>query len=173
MPKNRDYTGLIRTPPSMAWLLRQRAKLKGQIDACRRQLVQLPLKLVQLQAKMDSIDSVFPLHAVQVDPTVVKGVRPHLPALLKYGVMTKGILQCLRLSDGKPRYTTEIAISVARFAGFAIEPSNKPYLIRRVGRRLKQLTADGTVQRHHDISPGTHFEGQWSLADIEVERKAA
>lgn len=32
MPKNHPYTGLLRTPPSMAWLIRERASLKGQIE---------------------------------------------------------------------------------------------------------------------------------------------
>jgi len=44
MPKNRDYTGLERTPSSMAWLIAQRAKLRGQLDRCSTQRSSPPLR---------------------------------------------------------------------------------------------------------------------------------
>jgi hypothetical protein len=66
MRKNRDYTGLVRTPASMDWLLRERAQLQGRMDACRRQIEELPLRLVKLQSQIDALDNVFSLHTVQV-----------------------------------------------------------------------------------------------------------
>ena len=157
----------------MAWLLRERAQLKGLIDRCKRQIEDLPLRLVQFQTQMDALDAVFPLHAVPVDPRLVVGLQPRRPAILNYGVMSKGILQCLRIADGQPKYTTEIALSVARYAGLVLKQSNKFDLVRRVSKRLNVMVAEGSVQRHHSIEPGDHEEGQWSLADNEAERKAA
>ena len=70
MPKNRDYTGLVRTPPSMAWLIAQRARLRGQLDRYRRQQQALPDKIQRLELELACLDAVIPLHEVRVDPQV-------------------------------------------------------------------------------------------------------
>jgi hypothetical protein len=176
MQKNRDITGLVRTPPSMAWLIRERATLQGQIDRAKKQLDELPRWLVDLHAQMDALDAVFPLHTVQVDPKVIKGKRKHTPALFKHGVVTRGILECLRLANGRPVYTGVIASHIAGNEGFEINKSNKAYLMRRVGKRANTMAREGIISRHHDISPGSQAEGRWSLADdvsAEADLKAA
>lgn len=66
MPKFRDYTGLERTPSSMAWLIRERAKLKGMIERRQKQLQELPREILELQTVLDALDRVIPLHEVKV-----------------------------------------------------------------------------------------------------------
>lgn len=73
MPRNRDYTGLVRTPSSMAWLIRKRSLLKGQIDRLSKMQTDIPDKIKTLQNELDALDAVIPLHEVPVDPTVIKG----------------------------------------------------------------------------------------------------
>lgn len=79
MPKNRDYTGLERTPSSMAWLIGQRAKLRGQLDRYRAQEAALPEKIRILEYELASLDAVIPLHAVKVDASAIIGKRPNRP----------------------------------------------------------------------------------------------
>ena len=62
MPSNRDYTGLIRTPSSMAWLIGQRAGVKGQLDRLRRLEGTLPERIKTAEAELASLDAVIPLH---------------------------------------------------------------------------------------------------------------
>jgi hypothetical protein len=75
MPKNRDYTGFLRTPSSMAWLIRERATARGVLDRLQKLEKNLPEQIKAAQAKIDALDSVIPLHDVPVDPTAIKGTR--------------------------------------------------------------------------------------------------
>ncbi len=77
--KNRYYTGLIRTPSSMAWLIAQRARVKGQLDRLRRQQDTLPERIKSAEAELASLDAVIPLHEVKVDPNLIKGRQPQQP----------------------------------------------------------------------------------------------
>src|SRR5574343_872315 len=88
MPTNRDDTGLVRTPSSMAWLIRKRSLLKGQIDRLSKMQADIPDKISALQEELDAIDAVIPLHEVPVEPKVIKGRRPKRPALAKHGELT-------------------------------------------------------------------------------------
>ena len=94
--KNRDYTGLERTPSSMAWLIRKRSVLHRQIDQIERQLKE-GLALIQaLKATVAALDLVIPMHAVAVDPPAIKGRRRQTKAILPHGVITRGILDALK-----------------------------------------------------------------------------
>lgn len=66
MPKNREYTGLVRTPSSMAWLIAQRARLRGQLERCMRQQKTLPEKIQRLELELACPDHVIPFHEVKV-----------------------------------------------------------------------------------------------------------
>ena len=109
----------------MAWLIEQRRALKGKIDWARRRLAyveraveEVPRKLVELEAKLSSVDAVFLLHEVQVEPQKIKGKRAKRKALLPCGVLTKSILPVLRQVD-QPLLTSVVA---ARVTGLWKEP---------------------------------------------------
>ena len=163
MPSNRDYTGLIRTPSSMVWLIGHRAKIKGQLDRLKRMQGTLPDKIRAAEAELAAIDAVIPLHEVKVDPGVIKGVKPKGPAAAAHGVLTRFLLKQLRVAAGKPLYTTELALNFARER--AIDPAilGHAEIMDRVGKRLRVLTAKGLVCRHH--AKETRGMGQWSLVD--------
>lgn len=169
MSKYRDYTGLLRTPPSLAWLIRERSRLKGQIDQCEKALDQLPRTLVELNQQLAALDAVIPRHEVKVDPKRIVGTRPRGPALLPFGVMSREILRCLRQAEGTPRYTSEIAMHVARATGLDMTKVRKADLIGRVGDRLKKMRAAGLIRSQHDQA--TNSEGTWALVqDAEEEQ---
>lgn len=163
MPKNRDYTGLLRTPPSLAWLIREKARVRGRLERLEKALSALPAEIAQVQAEIAALDAVIPRHEVKIDPQAIQGVKTIRPPVLPYGVMTRRILEALRNSKGKPLYSTEIALSVARSEGLDLDAVRKSYLVNRVSRRLKKLGSDGFVLRHHDVAVGNNAEGMWSL----------
>jgi len=163
MPKFRDYTNLERTPPSMAWLIRERAKLKGMIERRQKQMEDLPREIVELQLKLDALDAVIPLHEVKVDPKVIKGTRPQKKALLPYGVLTRVIYRVLREAEGQSRFSSEIALELLREAGMPVTHESKIYATRRVSHRLGNMARAGLVARHHDLDTFGRAEGSWSL----------
>ncbi len=166
MAKNRDYTGLVRTPSSMAWLIRERARIQGKIERLEKLASQLPLEIKALSEQLKSIDAVFPLHEVKVEPTAIKGRNPVRPRILPHGALTRSIFDCLRESaDRGPSFTTEIAFYVARTHNLDINAIGRVELVQRVSYRLKALAKEGHVVRHHDTSfPGNQEEGRWSLS---------
>ena len=159
--KNRDYTGLIRTPSSMAWLIAQRARIKGQLDRLRRQQSTLPERIKTAEAELASLDAVIPLHEVKIDPNVIVGRQPQRPKAAPHGALTKFLLKRLRQAAGKPVYTTEIALQFAREHEVDLGLLTQADLMDRVGKRLGVLTAMGMVRRHHPTA--TTGLGSWSL----------
>lgn len=161
MPSNRDYTGLIRTPSSMAWLIGQRARVKGQLDRLRRLEGTLPERIKTTEAELASLDAVIPLHEVKIDPQIIQGRRAKRPTAAAYGAMTKFLLKRLRLAAGKPIYTSELTLQFAR--EHAVDFSSLPQaeLMDRVSKRLRVLTDQGVVRRHHTTT--TTDLGSWSL----------
>lgn len=159
--KNRDYTGLERTPSSMAWLIGQRARVKGQLDRLRRLEGTLPERIEKFVAELAALDAVIPRHEVKVDPQVIKGQQSYRPRAAPHGVMTKSILKQLRLAAGKPVYTAEITLKFARDNPGSLSILTHAELTDRVRKRLATLTKEGTVRRHHPAR--TREQGLWSL----------
>ena len=164
MPKNRNYTWLERTPPSMAWLIRSRSILKGQLDQCRKQLDAPPRQIVELEAKLKALDEVFSLHDVKVDPTVVKGRQPRQNCLLPYGTLTKGILRALKGANGKSLHTSTIAAHIAVDTGLDLTRKNRAHVADRASNRLEAMVKISVVQRHHNTAIGENGQGVWSLS---------
>ncbi|MFE8645299.1 hypothetical protein ACFX58_09480 [Sphingomonas sp. NCPPB 2930] len=158
--KNRDYTGLLRTPPSLAWLIRQRSKLRGRIEALQKKLDAIPAEIEELKETLASLDMTFPLHEVRVEPKVIEGRKPKRASLGPYGALTRHILSVLRDADG-PIYTAEIALSFARAFGINLHEIGQATINESVLKRLQDLQRKGVVQRHHPKS--TTHQGSWSL----------
>ena len=162
MSKNRDYTGLVRTPSSMAWLIRKRSVIKGQIDRLSKAQADIPGKIKALQEELDALDAVIPLHEVPVDPKVIKGRKPKGPALARHGELTRFLLSRLREADGQWLYTSELAGEFVRLHNVDLNQIKMPDVMDRVAKRLGVLEREGDVRRHHDRE--TQNLGRWSLA---------
>jgi hypothetical protein len=168
MPKNRDYTGLVRTPSSMAWLIRKRSLDKGQIDKLAKAQAEIPDEIQPLQEELEARDAVIPLHEVPVDPTVILGTKPKGQALSQYGNLTRFLLERLREAEGKWLYTSELAAEFASLNGVDLQVIKLPEVTNRVAKRLGVLERQGDVRRDHDRA--TQELGRWSL--VLVDRAA-
>ncbi len=153
----------------MAWLIAQRARVKGQLDRLRRQQGTLPEHIRIAEAELASLDAVIPLHEVKIDPNVIKGRQPQRPKAAPHGALTKFLLKRLRQAAGTPVYTTELALQFAREHEVDLGLLTQADLMDRVGKRLGALTAMGIVCRHHPTA--TTGLGSWSLVldDCESE----
>lgn len=145
----------------MAWLIGQRARVKGQLDRLRRMEGTLPEKIKTAEAELASLDAVIPLHEVKIDPMVIVGRQPHRPRAAPHGSLTKFLLQRLRKAAGKPIYTSELALQFAREHAVDFTVLTQAELMDRVSKRLRVLTDQGMVRRHHDTA--TTDLGSWSL----------
>ena len=162
MPKNRDYTGLVRTPSSMAWLIRKRSLIKGQIDRLSEMQANIDEKLKALQDELDALDAVIPLHEVQVDPKVIKGRKPKGPSLAQHGELTRFLLNRLREAGDQWLYTSELAAEFVRLHNVDLNQIRMSDVMDRVRKRLGVLEREGDVRRHHERT--TQDLGRWSLA---------
>lgn len=163
MKKNRDYTGLARTPNSLSWLLRQRAIEKGQLDRFEKLLESLPAEIERTKAAIAQLDVVIPMHEIAVDPQVITGKQPRRPRLTRNGGMTKLIYQCLKQAGVRPAFTTEIATYFIRQANVDMTQITKPQVVEAIGDCLKKMCAAGRIHRHHVKDSGLKREGIWSL----------
>lgn len=157
--KNRDYTGLVRTPSSMAWLIRQKAKLLGRVAKNEKILLDLPLQIEAMKAEIAALDLVIPIHEVKVDPNAIKGKRTKSKPVFPYGVLSRGIYERLRLANGQPVTSLEIAIHIANAQKIPLKRAGA--LKNAVGHRLRALAKANKLIRHHDIN--TMEYGLWSL----------
>lgn len=165
--KNRDYTGLVRTPSSMAWLIAQRARVKGRLDRLQRQQGAPPELIRAAEAELASLDALILLHEVKVDPSVIRGRRAKRPAAAAHGAMTKCLLEQLRLAAGKPICTSALSLQFARQHAVDFSVLSQAELMDRVSMRLLALTDQGRVRRKHDTA--TKDLGSWSLVLDEHE----
>lgn len=76
------------------------------------------------------------------------------------GAMKRHILNYLRSANG-PLYTDDIALHVAKLENIDVETFPRTEFIQLISYRLKDMTADGSVQRHHPEQ--TSKMGRWSL----------
>jgi len=156
-----------RLPSSLKWLIDRRARIAGEIDKVERLAAKCQRLLDEMRSLQDllaAVDQTLGLHDVAVEVSLIPPIRSQEVRInLPHGELTRSILLCLRLSDGMPESTHEIAaFIVARHTNLDCGASSAATLRRSVGYRLKNLCHDGLVVRHHAL--GGNQEGIWSLA---------
>jgi hypothetical protein len=111
---NRDYTGLVRTPPSMAWLIRNREAIKGSMDWRENRIKADRQNLAELKRQLKAVDSVIRSHEVTVEPEIIKGRKTYRERIAAHGEIRRFLMAQLRLAGDTPVGTTELAL---RFLG--------------------------------------------------------
>ncbi|WP_422016019.1 hypothetical protein [Roseateles sp.] len=165
MRKNRDYTGLERTPASLAWLIKERASVRGLLEKRKKQLTSLPLEICDLLDRMTSLDSVIRLHEVNLEPSAIEGKRTYEARVYPNRRLKPSILRFLKEAKGSPLYTSEVMFSVVKAFGMDVADYSLPQLKEPVRKVLQKLALEGKVVRHHDLVSPT--EGRWSMKPFE------
>lgn len=149
----------------MAWLIGQRARVKGRLDRLRRVESTLPELIQAAEAELRSLDAVIPLHEVKVEPQAIQGKRSYAPRLADNGELTRFVYRKLRQASGKPVYTAEFAFQFIR--EFEIDPAafSHAQVMDRIGKRLRVLVEQGIVRRHH--TAGATEPVAWSFESKE------
>lgn len=162
---NRDYTHLLRTPSSMAWLIKQRASTLGRIEHKARQITKLRAERDELTQLLKHIDRVIRQHETQVDPEVIEGRPPNRKPLAGYGDMARFVFRVLREAGGTPVSTTDLAVGYIRHLGEEVTLLRIKDVRRRMQWRMKDMAADGDVLPCHLTNDqGRVIEGRWVLA---------
>lgn len=106
-----------RTPSSLAWLVRQRATLQGEIIKLEKQIAEFTAtktaEVQKLKDQLAALDQTFALHEIKVTPSEIPPVirrNPEERIPLSHGQFTRLILSCLREAKGEPRTTVDIAV---------------------------------------------------------------
>ncbi len=166
MKKNRDYTGLERTPSSLVWLINERSRTRAKLDRCIKLIENLPGDICELMDRLASLDRIIPLHEVQVKASTIEGKRRYTPSPFKGHNLVRTIVACLKQASGKHMLTTMIVYDVAARCGLTVNAKNYSQLKIPVIKTLAKLVAKKKVLRHHSLDPADQEEGCWSMPVI-------
>jgi hypothetical protein len=161
---NRKYTGLLRTPSSLAWLIKKRASTVGEIERKTRRINTFRSERDELNALLKHIDGVIRQHEVGLNPEVVDPRPPRRQALGGYGEMGRFVLASLRVANGQPTSTTNLAIGYIQHLKLDVTM----LLLRDVRQRLRHcmidLASKGKAEPRHIVADsGKILEGRWVL----------
>ena len=156
-----------RTPSSLKWMIDLRARLSGEIkkaELATTRATRLLGELKRIQKDLRAVDRTLGLHDIKVDVSLIQPVQSHSGRIdLPYGELTRSVLFCLRLNPDRPMRTFEIvAFVAARCADLDAPQQSTDKLHASVRHRLKNLVAEGIVERHHPMTGSA--EGMWSIA---------
>ena len=165
---NRKYTGLLRTPSSMAWLIKQRASTVGDIERKNRRINTLRSQRDELTALLKHIDGVIRQHEVELDPERVEPRPPKRQTHGAYGDMGRFVMDCLRKANGQPTSTTHLAIGYIEHLKMEVTMLLLKDIRKRMHWRMKDMARDGKVEPQHIIDGKRVLEGRWVLKTSET-----
>lgn len=158
-----------RTPSSLAWLVRQRATLQGEIIKLEKQIAEFTAtktaEVQKLKDQLAALDQTFALHEIKITPSEIPPVIRRNPGEripLSHGQFSRLILSCLREAKGEPRTTVDIAVYLLERIDMEVPQEKIPDFRRKIRCRLRGLMREGTVRRLH--SPKSNLDGVWMLA---------
>lgn len=164
----------FRIPPSLSWLAKKRARLKGDLDCAEKagksllekQDAARKLNAAQkaaLERDLQAIDRTIAMHEIPIDPSRIAGVRAHrTERIAGHGAMTRAIFRYLGDLGGASACTRDIAVYVAISIKMDPDDERFPLLRYRVRHRLKTLVAERRVTRVQ--SAANRGEGRWAIA---------
>lgn len=165
---NRKYTGLLRTPSSMAWLIKKRASTAGNIERMNQRINTLRSQRDGLSALLKHIDGVIRQHEVDLDPEIIEPRPTKRQSLGGYGEMGRFVLGSLRNANGHPTSTTVLAIGFIEHLKMDVTM----LVLKDVRTRIRDCLADmnqkGKVEARHIVADsGKIIEGRWILKNTD------
>ena len=127
-----------------------------------------PTQIRMLKADLEAIDRSLSLHAIQINPELLEPLHnQEAIRITSYGAVTRNIHKCLRIANGKPLLTTQIAIYVAKHCNLTLSEQQFPVFKESVRCRLKGLAYTGKITR---LPTPEGVEGKWIRNPELVER---
>lgn len=120
-----------------------------------------PTQIRMLEADLEAIDRSLSLHSIQINPELLEPLHSQEAIrITSHGAITRNIHKCLRIANGKPLLTTQIAIYVAKHCEVNLSEQQFPAFKESVRCRLKGLAYKGKVTRLPTPKGG---EGKWVM----------
>ena len=162
------YTGVERTPPSLAWLVAKRMHTAGEIQRLEKLLANAPAQIAALNEKLASLDEVIGMHETPIDPATLPPRQKRVRKVqLPFGALKKTILRVLRTNAGQPLPTNRFVQAIVVEYEVPVDKE-----VMRALRRM-MISALNNEVRHGRLIPlhpkVTHQEGTWmSASDAEL-----
>jgi predicted DNA binding CopG/RHH family protein len=119
-----------------------------------------PTQMRMLEADLEAIDRSLSLHAIQINPELLEPLHgQEAIRITSYGAVTRNIHKCLRIANGKPLLTTQIAIYVAKQCKVNLSEEQFPAFKESVRCRLKGLAYAQKITR---LPTPKGAEGRWA-----------
>ena len=168
MATNREYTGLVLTPSSMAFLIRSYAAILGKIKHKTKRIKCHREELRELKKQLDAVAVVIALHEVTLNPEVIRPVRPTRARIGPHGEMARFLITALKEADGNPVSTTQLAFRFLMHLDMEVTMFVLKDLRSRVAWRLKDMAKEGrVVARHVPNERKQIIEGYWSFPQVD------
>jgi hypothetical protein len=157
------YTGVERTPSSLAWLVAKRMHLAGEIKRLRKLLAEGPAEIDRLAAKLAALDETIRMHEIPVDPDSLPPRQRRVKKLkLPHGALVTVIWTVLRESGNQPLPTNRFVQAVIFEHQIPVDKEIMRALRRMVINALNDLVRKGRLVPLHPKA--TNQEGSWILS---------
>lgn len=166
---------MSRLPSSLKWLVDRRARIAGEIQKFEQLLEKCDRLANEIRVLKDllvSVDQTMALHDIPIDVSLIQPIKSKEARInLPHGELTRAILLCLKLNDGRQVTTDAVAAFVAARCADLHANANPPSKIRESVRyRLKDLCRQGWVKRF--AADNNRRQGVWALGDRAAEQVA-
>ncbi len=174
-----------RIPPSLAWLVKRRKGLAGQLELARRSIQHrrddlaqaerlADLEIAALSRHLEAVDQAIRLHQIIVDPTKLTSTRVQVnPRRSSYGGMTAAIYGALKGAAPKALTTDQVMAFVMGACDFGAVPEDYEDVRLKLRKRMRSLVAQGKITRLHAPYSGGHAQGLWCVAPSTSEPAAS
>lgn len=192
---------LIRTPPSLKWLIDKRARLLGEINKlekshdkmledAKKQIITaenslehakrklafaesaVPMMIESMRNDLQAVDNTLGLHEIQINPDIIPPIRTQdSERHSDHGAMTRAIFERLKLAGGQSVSTFEFTDYVAIAIGLDLTENNYQEFRKKLSWRLKNLCTEGKIRRLHQAKGA--IVGRWALSDDPAVLEAA
>lgn len=174
-----------RIPPSLKWLIRRRALAVGELAAIAARhahvvgkiraranamiaRTHMPYDIAKEKClqRIAEIDSVMAQHELQIDPTIIKGVRMlKAPRIFEYGFVTAEIRKYMRAAGDRPVSTGEITRHLASFVPYELDAREFKRLKDCTRFNIRSLARKGRLRGVGHEGPPTLAYKLWVFVD--------
>jgi hypothetical protein len=157
------YTGVERTPSSLAWMVAKRMHLAGEIERLEKLVLDGPEQIAKLRTKLAALDETIRMHEVPVDPESLPPRHRRVKKVkLPHGALVTVIYTVLRENGNEPLPTNRFVQAVITEHAIPVDKEIMRCLRRMAISALNDLVRKGRLVPLHPKT--TNSEGTWMLS---------
>lgn len=155
---------MSRTPSSLNWLIKQYARVQGEIKEAEKRIAVEQSAIAELKSEAEALERVIGRHHVKVDVDTIRPVVSREKTFtLPHGTVTRLVLTCLRRGGSSFTPTSAVIAYIINETGLEIPVEVFSKLKDAVRDVLKKNSQKGLVERGHDPGLKYCYEGLWRI----------